>query len=364
MLLLVVSLLEMPTIVSPDVCRLETKDTMLNSRFILNDKHLVTIRKGIGISTHNNSTKCILPLREIIDTIDIPENMIVISFFFMCKNKIRIEINDGNSSKVTNVTSYLQLTNCILDVTDLGKFGNIFDLRVIHVIRSDIKSPKIQSESDCLGLNKIVALTIRVDQTEKYPTDLQSILGCQDTFTLMAEVAFVNMSWAKLPDYVQYKFPNLQAIDLRNNFLTVPPDFPWSVFTMTLPANLSRTSNFQDLYSRAFYMEIPLDIFQRTMVLDNNNITDLSSYNFSGILHMLSINSNGLKRIGVNTFSSLKGLQTLLLSFNELSYIPESALNLLSSLKYLDLYQNKLTFIKNYTFKSLLHISHISLPLI
>ena len=58
------------------------------------------------------------------------------------------------------------------------------------------------------------------------------------------------------------------------------------------------------------------------IILDHNNITDLSSHSFKGGLHVLSLRGNGLKIINPKSFYNVKDLRHLDLRQNLLKSLP------------------------------------------
>lgn len=343
-------------------CILKQRDSIPYSLFSMNGEPLETHGKAIYIiSNVTTSRQCTLSLQRVLGILDFPEHTIIGLFHFTCVKKIRVQFNAENTTKLDNVISYFQLDNCIIDIEDLDAIEGLADLRVVTFFHSDFER-RIQHEinQSCTVLTKSVSLWIDVE-SETNPPDLFEILECQNIFPEMAEVTFTNMSWTVIPTYIQSKFPNLQSLEVPYNSLSVPPNFPWSDSIVKLPDSLTRSPYFQDHYSKSFHLDIPADVFRRIIVLDNNNITDLRNFTFSGVIHMISIKSNGLKHIGTDTMGSVLKLQTLILSYNILRYIPETVFRNLKSLRHLDLRHNNLTHLKSTTFGSLVRLEYLNL---
>lgn len=342
----------------PDDCVLQRVNYSVYDMFHLNGVPVKTVDGRFQITSLNDSDGCNLSLKTIVDLINIPEH-VVVRFIFDCKRLITIHINDSETTMLSNVISYLQVEHCVIDIDDVDKIGHMSDLKVITIYHSDLTDR--QGNQRCRGLRNAVSFWIEVDPDSGKRPDVEEILDCAERFPQTVEVGFRNMSWQIFPVYLQEKFPYLQTLDLTHNLLTIPPDFPWTDDVEILPSNLSRSPYFQDHYTASFHIHIPAHIFRRILFLDNNNITDLTNHTFVGLLHMLSIKSNGLKWIGPQTFSSLRAIQTLLLSDNMLTTIPRTSFQNLDSLKHLDMRHNKINNLKITTFEGLFSLKYLNL---
>ncbi|KAK3607113.1 hypothetical protein CHS0354_014264 [Potamilus streckersoni] len=190
------------------------------------------------------------------------------------KTPINITFTPYNAKKYTNVVGYLRFENCITSLDDLKNFAMAVTLRVtIHQQTLLLGSLDKRNISNYQDLRNLTAIWFENYQNPApYFAD---ILSFTNTFLEVGEVIFKNMSWENLPEFFERKFPNLQTLDIPHNKFTVPPVFPWTEQMLTLPENFSRTGYFKDQYLKAFYLDIPPNIYKRYLNLNFNQIQDL-----------------------------------------------------------------------------------------
>ena len=102
-------------------------------------------------------------------------------------------------------------------------------------------------------------------------------------------------------------------------------------------------------------------IYRRLFDLAFNNIEDLSTHEFSGFLHRLSLEGNGLRVVGPSCFRSLKGIHVIDLSTNSLTTLPEQLFQGLDELLELRLDHNNISELPEELFKSQGQIKRIDL---
>lgn len=193
-------------------------------------------------------------------------------------------------------------------------------------------------------------------------TSLSFITQCDGSFPLMREAIFSGMRWEEMPKEIMYKFPNLQTLEITNNYLTLPPkEFPWNDSLLFSPRNISRTSSMAEQYSKVYNIEIEANLTRRVYRLDNNRITDLTEFQFHGYLHMISLKNNNVSYIGQNTFSNVKGLQHISLDQNNLTVLPTYLFRGLKHLRHLSLQDNALYKLKPETFEDLTQLVYLNL---
>ena len=107
--------------------------------------------------------------------------------------------------------------------------------------------------------------------------------------------------------------------------------------------------------------QVQSNLYGRVLYLDKNYITDLTSHEFRGFLHFLSLRQNGLKAIGPSCFRNLEGIQTIDLGKNKLASLPQNLFQGLSSLLNIILGSNNLNVIEQTLFKGLNKIKRITL---
>ena len=178
----------------------------------------------------------------------------------------------------------------------------------------------------------------------------------------LAEMTCYGVSLKGIPQQWKITMPLLQSLDLTYNKLTEPPKFPWNNSTLEIPHGLRRTYESQARTSHRFKeVDIARNVYIRRLILDYNNIEDLSSHEFRGFLHLLSLKSNGLKTIGPSCFHNLQGIQTIDLSRNKLASLPENLFQGLTSLRNIFLGENEMSVIELKLFQGLERIKKIHL---
>lgn len=163
----------------------------------------------------------------------------------------------------------------------------------------------------------------------------------------------------EIPEQWKITLPFLQVLLLPECNLTEPPEFPWS--------NSIRTLDRADWGDEYVYRNFILPYqhqshhYPRILYLDRNNIEDLTSHEFRGFLHYLSLRENGLKAIGPSCFHNLERILTIDLSKNNLASLHPNLFQGLTSLLGIFLQSNNLTVIERTLFKGLNKIKMIKL---
>ena len=188
----------------------------------------------------------------------------------------------------------------------------------------------------------------------KNASSFTNLTDTKNVWPALADIRCEGMKMKIIPEQWKITLPLVQSLNLTDNELTEPPEFPWNNSTLEIPHGLRRTYESQVRTSHRFkHVDTARNVYLRGLILDYNNIEDLSSHEFRGFLHLLSLKRNGLKTVGPSCFHSLQGIQTIDLSRNKLVSLPEYLFKGLKSIKEINLNHNNLKFIPDGLFNSL-----------
>ena len=267
--------------------------------------------------------------------------------------------------------SYVQVSNCIMSVSDWNQLSIATDMRVISILKniylqetgnasSDLQETTYVSSASCRGLESAVSFTYW--NNEKDIPKLHELLSCASVYNDMAEVVFQNMSLTHFPSEFVALFPNLQSLEVPNNNLTTPPAiFPWTNEELSLPRNLSRTIYMAHHYSVSINLDIEPNKYRRLFNLAYNKITNLTEFAFHGYLQMIDLKGNGMVNMSEKVFQNVTGLQNLDLSNNSLRSLHVALLNGLYNLHRLDFSANKLASLPAGLFNDVTALRYLSL---
>ena len=274
------------------------------------------------------------------------------------KQKMRVKLRNGHAIERTNVISLLTILNCDVTWSDIDVFSEAFHLWQLELSqRVDILYGS-HTHLQNLGQFHLVG--------QFGVTGIPPVL-LKFEWPEMGDLTLNNMTLESFPDLqLSHAMPHLQSLDLKHNMLTNPPDFPWDNRPLEFPRNLSRREgSCLVLFGyRCLSSTLPRDIYQRSLILDHNGITDLSSHSFKGWLHLLSLRGNGLKMINRKCFHNLMDLQRLDLGQNKLKYIPSELFVInqdKDTLLDINLSYNAITSLSQSHFQVLKNLIHIDL---
>ena len=257
------------------------------------------------------------PSRSQNQSVDYPSSVLALTLnCTYSKQKMRVKISNAQGIEHTDVISMLSIYNCGVIWSDIDVFAKAFDLWYLEFSPCNELLYRNHTHLQKLG---VLSLTGQFGVTSIPPVLLESKWNGMGGLTLN------NMTLKSFPDLqLSHAMPHLQKLSLENNMLTIPPDFPWDNRRLELPRNLSIREDLcrGSFGYRCLSSTLPGDIYQRALILDHNNISDLSSHSFKGWLNLLSLRGNGLKLINPKCFHNLTDLQILDLGQNKLKYIP------------------------------------------
>lgn len=279
-----------------------------------------------------------------------------------CNSPIQLRFKNLHSLKNKNILSNLTFVGpCIVSVQNLAIWSNATDLLSVE-IGADIngQSPKLVNEKGTVK-SSIQTLTAIAFYSGTPRGVLDTLSIAENVWPRMAEITLSNLSLEKNPAELQRAMPLLQTLYLQSNKLTQPPHFPWTSSSLKLPRGLRRSRVFNDEIKSREGIDIDANIYCRILKLDSNNIEDLSSYQFKGFLHKLSLARNGLHKVGPVCFRDLSGIQVIDLSSNKLEDLPPTLFHGLSSLLEIQLGDNNMSVVPPELFRGLKNIKKIIL---
>ncbi|XP_021344825.1 protein toll-like, partial [Mizuhopecten yessoensis] len=310
-----------------------------------------------------NNSECVINSTEIIQAYNFPENQTVVGYFlFKCQTRLKILFIDTESQQnaFPNVIGYLQVRDCIID-NSMDLFASIVDMRV-YIFRERTGFAIDGPPSSYYSINdKTVSLGIN-DIDVSNGMEARSIFKHKSAYPHLKEVSLSGLELQEFPNNLKNKFPNLESLEMPNNSLTNPPlEFPWNDNTSELPLNLSRSQYLQHQYAISRHLDIPANKYARLFNLNENKIINLTDFRFHGRLHMITMDSNGLRDIGGDCFVFVSDLQYIGMANNQLTSLPALLFKGLYSLRLLDLHNNTISDLQFGLFRDLKNLIHLNL---
>ena len=309
------------------------------------------------IQTNQTGSKCVVDMNAVLTAVQTSQD-VMLYFLAMCLTPVQITFHNSQNATKKNLISTLYLRgHCSISTSDLSNWGSATDFRVfvlmenaVHVNDNSVK----MSNRSILGLENIRSLMFYKAKPKKIPEIFKKY-----SWPRMVEIFFTNLQLTSIPKELKTTMPLLQSLELSNNNLTKPPDFPWCSNTLNLPRGLSKKPTFNDHYEVGTI--VSPKFYRRFFDLSFNMIQDLSAHEFRGLLNILNLKGNTLKSIGRNCFRRLKGVQIIDLSYNNLQDLPSQLFRHLNDLLELRLDFNQISRIPKEFFKSQRKIKRIHL---
>ena len=283
--------------------------------------------------------------------------LIFVNLKIWCLTPMELDFRNQRNLVNKNVISHLSVGGeCRLFTKNLVTWTKATDFRRLSLFGKKYSFTDISQGNDSLAPNfkQIVSL-------EGYQGSLKNLpnmfINEENVWPNMAEIRFYNMSMKKVPGHWKHTMPLLQRLHLALNNLKEPPEFPWNSSTLEIFRGMRRTDTDQDWSG----VHVQSNLYIRGLYLGDNNIEDLSSYEFRGFLHVLRLERNGLKKVGPSCFHNLEGIQSIDLTGNKLVSLPENLFQGLISLLIVSLGKNKISIIKPKLFEGLKNIKNIYL---
>ena len=291
-------------------------------------------------------------------------NLIYVSVVFWCLSPFELDfINPHNMEKKNIVLALTLRGECKASVQNLAVFAKATDLRLLGLKGTKVKwlaasgSRNVTHGNDSFtnDMKKLSSLVVQ----DSFPANIPAMFSdLNNVWWEMAEVNFERVPLKGIPEQWRTTMPLLQSLLLVECNLTKPPEFPWSDSTLEYQRGLRRTA---DSFHTVTSIHVQGNLYVRVLRLDYNNIVDLTSHEFSGLLHVLSLRGNGLQTIGPLCFRKLRGIQRIDLSRNNLVSLPQDLFRGLTSLRQVYLRSNKLKIIEQKLFKDLKNVTIVHL---
>ena len=313
------------------------------------------------LTSHESGVKLTFDINRVLDLAKVDNNtFVIVSVVFLCESSIELEfINQGNTANKKFLLELLFTGGCKVWTRNLSVFAEATNLLTVGLVRQKATlSPTSALTNVTQGNNSFSNNFRKFLFFDSLPENIHGLFN--NTKNVWPNVAQINIGGTpikEIPEQWKITIPRLQYLSLDKCNLTEPPEFPWnnSTFEDRLPAEL------RYIYAQDSLYQIQEHLFPRVLTLNKNNIKDLTSHEFRGFLHYLSLRENGLKAIGPSCFHNLEGIQTIDLSKNNLSSLHQNLFQGLTSLLNIFLQSNNLTVIEEKLFKGLNRIKKIRL---
>ncbi|KAK7090683.1 protein toll-like isoform X2 [Littorina saxatilis] len=259
-----------------------------------------------------------------------------------------------------NYISYFQSSQCRLSMSVVEMIANMTHLNVLTLLGDrawDLRELETTPRL-CDAFRAVKAFSIMGDWSA--PSYLHHLARCTGKLDNVVEMVLSNVSLPVLPDFLATSVPNLRALELSDNKLTAPVVFPWPDGFAELPRNLSRTFQFNDLYNFRGSFDMPPHLFRRLLILDGNNITNLTRFQFTSVFQFISLQRNGLREIAEDVFDLVPGVQFLSLAHNRLTSLPAKLFFKLTALRKLDLQGNLLKALPDNIFRNVRRLDKLN----
>ncbi|XP_022794422.1 protein toll-like [Stylophora pistillata] len=316
----------------------------------------VPTQKVVCLIRSNTGEPCTMDIHQILKLLPASRD-VVLYLATACLTPTQISVNNSLNVTKKNFIFYMQiLGRCSISVKALSVWGQATDFRVFYASENTTlleRNRKLKASSP-RALENIGTLVVYKSRPRGIPNIFRIY-----AWPKMAEVLFSNLQLSSIPAKLNNTMPLLQSLEVPHNNFTKPPPFPWCNTTLELPRGLERTPTANHHYQ--FGTIVNPKLYRRFFDLSYNNIVDLATHEFKGLLNALNLEGNGLKVVGPKCFLGLKGIQVINLRNNELSDLPSHLFQGLRSLLVLRLDNNNISSLPIQLFKNLTNIKRIDL---
>ena len=301
--------------------------------------------------------KCVMDISMILQRLKTNQD-VVLYFGALCATPLHLVFNNTQNARKKNTILYLQFQgHCSVSAEDISRWGTATDFRVFYMLENSTwledNNTRV-TNSSYQGLESIGSLVFHKAKPVKFPNIFRKYV-----WPKMAEVSFSDLQLTSIPPELNATMPLLQSLEVSHNKFTKPPNFPWYNSTFHLPRGLQRTLTGNHHYQ--YGTIVHPKIYRRFFDLSFNNIEDLSTYEFRGLLNKLTLEGNGLKVIGKYCFRGLREIHVIDLSKNKIKQLPSELFQRLDDILELKLDYNNLSAIPGELFKTLANIKRIDL---
>ncbi|XP_061184977.1 protein toll-like [Saccostrea echinata] len=324
------------------------------------DQHTVPMEtKVTGIiivrDDNYNYTRCMVDTASFLDNFSFDDNPVYAVFVLACNKEVEVYFSEDNRSYLPNVMAYFQITLCRITQEQLQPFRNRFKIFMLNLMANYPPLDFRYCDGTPVNLSYCgVWNTLQGIFWEPQPATLtdsvsaiQDLLFCNLTFPDIKEIQLTKVPMQQYLPSLSTLFPRLQVLNIIDSDLTEPPNFPWSDIWLTLSINMSRRDQAQSDYAGQYNIQLANNYHMKSMSLSKNKISNLGNHSFKGFLHLLDLSENGLEDINEFTFRNLLGFQHLDLSENKLKIIPKDTFQGLTELRHLDVKDNLITYLSN-----------------
>ena len=309
------------------------------------------------VKSEKTRDKCVMDISVILETLKTNKD-VVLYFGAQCATPLHLVFKNTQSTTKKNAILYLQFQgHCSVSAEDVSRWGSATDFRVFYMLKNTTWLEDNNSRltnSSYRGLQNIGTLAFYNAKPLKFPNIFRKYV-----WPKMAEVSFSGLQINSIPPELNATMPLLQSLEISHNNFTKPPDFPWYNSTFHLPRGLIRTLTGNHHYQ--YGTIVHPKIYRRFFDLSYNNIADLSTHEFRGLLDKLTLEGNGLKVIGKSCFRRLKEIHVIDLSKNKIKQLPSELFHGLVDILHLKLDYNNISEIPGELFKSQTKIERIDL---
>ena len=315
------------------------------------------------LMSHESKVKFTFDINWALDMAEVDNNTLFdVSVMFWCLSSIELDFINPQNTTNKNILLGLSFKGlCKVWTRNLAVFAKATDFRTIGLSgkkttwSSESAFTNITQGNESLvdDFREIAEVKVYISLPENIP---RMFTDTKNVWPNLAEMDIRGTSINEIPKQWKITMPLLQRLYLVKCNLTKPPEFPWNNSTLELYRELRRTDD-----PGLTLFQVQSNLYVRVLYLDKNNIKDLTSHEFRGFLHVLSLRENGLKAIGPSCFRNLEGIQTIFLGKNDLTSLPQNLFQGLTSLLNIILGSNNLTVIEQTLFKGLNNIKIIML---
>ena len=317
---------------------------------------LPTVLRGLLLEVPKSATKlgCYVNTTGLLDNYEFANESAVAVVAFQCFGPIQLFLTEDTRHH-PNIFTYLQITHCAIDLREVEKLSKSLHITSFYAKKAVVTNKPLDCFGDtlqnrCYLFQNTTVIVLEKPQSAStgYVDDL---FNCSETFPEVKELSLSKMEWKMFPEYIIDKFPNVQSLELPGSEFEVPPPFPWHHDLLEHSWNLSRNAFFDEQYTVEYDVgNISLRHHRRLLNLNHNKIRSLKDFQFTGLIHMLQLENNGLMDVGPQTFSEISGLQHLDMKHNKLQTLPHDVFRNLTQLRHLNIANNQLTKLEDELF--------------
>ena len=307
------------------------------------------------LTSQESEVKLSFDINWALDAAEVDNNtLVVVDVFFPCLSSIELDfINPRNTTNKKILLRLFFHGGCKVWTRNLSVFAKATHFRLMGFQQKAMWSSASAFTNVTQGNDNFLNDLRYVSFKDSLPKNIHDLFNdTKIVWPNMTEILIEGTPIKEIPEQWKITVPFLLVLYLKECNLTEPPEFPWNNSTLDR-AELT----YKYVYS--FFNQVQSHLYPRILYLDKNNIEDLTSHEFRGFLHYLSLPENGLKAIGPTCFHNLEGIETIDLSENNLASLHQNLFQGLTSLLNIILGSNNLTVIERTLFKGLNRIKMI-----